>query len=129
MGGAEAAAEGLTTFPDDREGEGPILKIGDRLVARYRLVGDDGEEPHWLTVWPCGSGHLIGDLSQSRQCAVRNRAGRGDEHDDIDGVLPVIERMPPAVEVSRLDRTGFPRRMKKNLGSLRLNDGKHAHEA
>jgi hypothetical protein len=92
--------------------------MSDRLVARHRLLGDNGEEPHRRSVWPGGSGHLVGDLSQSRQCAVRNRAGRGEEHDDIDGVLPVIERMPPTVEVSRLDRTGFPRGMKKNLGSL-----------
>ena len=108
MGRAEAAAEGLASFPEDREGEGPVLKMGDRLLARHRLVGDDGDQPHRHPVWPSGSGHLLGDLSQPRQRPVGDRAGGGDEDDDIDGVLPVIERVPPALEVGHLDHTGFP---------------------
>ena len=70
MGGTEAAAERLTAFPDDREGEGPLLKTGDRLVAGHRLVGDNGEEPHRRSVRACGSGHLVGDFFQPRQRAV-----------------------------------------------------------
>ena len=128
MGGAEAAAEGLTTFPDDREGEGPILKMDNRLLARHRIIGDNGDKPHRHPVWPSGSGHLLGDLSQPRQRPVGDRAGGGDEDDDINRPRPIVERMPLTIEVSRLDHTGFPNGTKW-LGSLRLNDGKQAHEA
>lgn len=92
--------------------------MGDRLVARHRFVGDNGDQPHRHTFWPSGSGHLVGDLSQPRQCPVRNRAGVGNEDDDINRPRPVVERVPLTFEVGRLDHTGFPNGMKKNLGSL-----------
>ena len=127
MGGAEAAAEGFTSFPEDREGEGPVLKMGDRLLARHRILGDDGDKPHRHPVWPSGLGDLVGDLSQPRQRPVRDRAGGGNEDDDINRPRPVVERVPPAIEVGRLDHTGFPNG-RKRLGRLESTQSAEAEK-